>query len=56
VQVNQPQAVGERSAWERISLGPDIELHVRRPLSRRDNRQVDRLIAFARQLQEEEAT
>ena len=47
----QGQTVGERSQWERISLGPDIELHVRRPLSRRDNRMVERLIAFARQLQ-----
>ena len=54
-QVNQPQAVGGRSQWERISLGPNIELHVRRPLSRRDNRLVERLTAFARQLQEEEA-
>ena len=54
-QADPQQAVGDRSQWERISLGPDIELHVRRPLSRRDNRTVDRLIAFARQLQEEEA-
>ena len=47
----QGQTVGDRSQWERISLGPDIELHVRRPLSRRDNRMVERLITFARQLQ-----
>ncbi len=45
---------GERSQWERIALTPDIELHVRRPLSRRDNRLVERLIAFARQLQGED--
>jgi DNA-binding transcriptional MerR regulator len=45
---------GQRSQWERVALTPDIELHLRRPLSRRDNRLVDRLIAFARQLQEEQ--
>ncbi len=44
----------ERSTWERISVAPDIELHVRRPLSRRDNRLVERLLAFARQLQGED--
>jgi len=43
-----------RTQWERLAITPDIELHVRRPLSRRDNRVVDRLIAFARQLQEED--
>lgn len=47
-------AAGERSQWERIVLAPDIELHVRRPLSRRQNRMVERLIAFARQLQGED--
>ena len=49
-------AIGERATWERIVLGTEIELHVRRPLSRRDNRIVERLVAFARQLQEEEGT
>jgi DNA-binding transcriptional MerR regulator len=44
----------ERSQWERIALGNYIELHVRRPLGGRDNRMVERLIAFARQLQREE--
>lgn len=44
---------GLRSQWERVAITPDIELHLRRPLSRRDNRLVERLIAFARQLQEE---
>lgn len=43
-----------RSQWERIVLTPEIELHLRRPLSRRDNRMVERLIAFARQLQGED--
>jgi DNA-binding transcriptional MerR regulator len=45
---------GQRSQWERVAISPDIELHVRRPLSRRDNRLVERLLAFARQLQEQQ--
>jgi DNA-binding transcriptional MerR regulator len=45
---------GRRSQWERVAITSDIELHVRRPLSRRDNRLVERLVAFARQLQEEQ--
>jgi DNA-binding transcriptional MerR regulator len=44
----------ERSQWERILLATDIELHLRRPLSREQNRQVERLIAFARELFKEE--
>jgi hypothetical protein len=43
-----------RSQWDRIVLAPDIVLHVRRPLSRLQNRAVDRLIGVARQLLEEE--
>jgi hypothetical protein len=43
-----------RSQWERIALGPDLELHVRRPLSRHQNRAVDRLVGLARQLLEED--
>jgi len=45
---------GQRSQWERVAITSDIELHLRRPLSRRDNRMVERLVAFARQLQEEQ--
>jgi DNA-binding transcriptional MerR regulator len=44
----------QRSEWERVALSPDIELHIRRPLSRPLNRVVARLIAMARQLLEEE--
>ncbi len=40
----------ERSQWERIVLSPDIELHLRRPLSRSQNKQVDRLVTIAREL------
>ena len=46
--------VAERSQWERYSLAPDIELHVRRPLSRDQNRRVERLLALARNIFDEE--
>jgi DNA-binding transcriptional MerR regulator len=44
----------ERSQWDRIALSPDIELQIRRPLTRAQQKQVDRLIAIARELLEEE--
>lgn len=44
----------ERSQWERLVLGPNIELHVRRPLSRLEQRRVERLIAIARQVLNED--
>jgi DNA-binding transcriptional MerR regulator len=44
----------DRSQWERISLDPDIELHVRHPLTRQNKKAVARLIAIARQLFEED--
>lgn len=44
----------ERSQWERIDLAPDVELHIRRPLTRSTAKRVDRLIAIARDLLEEE--
>ena len=43
-----------RSTWEHIPLAPDVELHVRRPLSREQNRQVERLLEVARDLFAEE--
>lgn len=43
-----------RSSWERIALSPDIELHVRRPLSRIQNRFLSQLVAFANKLLREE--
>jgi DNA-binding transcriptional MerR regulator len=46
-------AAPQRSQWDRITLAPDIELHVRRPLSRLANRQVDRVIAAARDVIQE---
>ena len=44
----------ERSQWERLSLGANIELHVRRPLGRLEQRRVDRLITIARQVLKED--
>ncbi len=44
---------GERSQWERLTLAPEIELHVRRPLSRVMNRKLERLLEFARALMKE---
>ena len=43
-----------RSQWERLILSPDIELHVRRPLTREQNRQVERLVEAARIIFDEE--
>ena len=40
----------ERAYWERIALTPDIEVHVRRPLSRQDNQRLEKLLNFARSL------
>jgi DNA-binding transcriptional MerR regulator len=39
-----------RSSWERIALHPDVELHVRRPLARADQRRLDALLEEARRL------
>jgi hypothetical protein len=44
----------ERSQWERIVLESDVELHIRRPLVRAQNKQVDRLVTIARELLEED--
>jgi DNA-binding transcriptional MerR regulator len=45
---------GARSQWDRIPLGPDVELHVRRPLDREQNKQVERLLDAARHIFEDE--
>ena len=39
-----------RSTWERIVVHPDIELHVRRPLARADQRRLDALLEQAQRL------
>jgi len=46
----------ERSQWDRIQLDPDVELHVRRPLSRIQHKRVERLVELARQILEEDPT
>jgi len=46
---------GDRSTWERLSITPDVELHVRRPLDRTTNKRVERLARIARELFEEDA-
>jgi len=51
---NAQSSRSTRSTWERIPLAPDVELHVRRPLSREQNRQVERLLEAARDLFAEE--
>jgi DNA-binding transcriptional MerR regulator len=43
-------AAAERAQWERIALTPDIEVHVRRPLSRDDNRRLEKLLERAHEL------
>jgi DNA-binding transcriptional MerR regulator len=40
----------QRCQWERISLTPDVEIHIRRPLSRPQSRRIERLVEYARQL------
>jgi DNA-binding transcriptional MerR regulator len=44
----------ERSQWERIALSTDVELHIRRPLTRAHQKGVDRLVTIARELLEED--
>lgn len=44
----------DRSQWDRILLAPDVELHVRRPLARLVHKRVERLIAIAREILEED--
>ena len=45
---------GDRSTWERLVIVPDVEIHVRRPLGRLDNKRVDQLARIARELFDEE--
>lgn len=45
--------VADRSTWERISVTPDVEIHVRRPLDRPRNKRVEQLLRIARELFEE---
>ena len=49
-----PTPAPDRSQWDRILLAPDVELHVRRPLSRLVHKRVERLIQIAKELLEED--
>lgn len=40
----------ERSQWDRIAISEDVEIHIRRPLTRDDNRRVERLIDEAKRI------
>ncbi|MGQ0714859.1 MAG: MerR family transcriptional regulator [Gemmatimonadaceae bacterium] len=51
---DDPTPLATRSTWERIALTRDVELHVRRPLTRDQSKIVDRLLALARELSTEE--
>ena len=39
-----------RSTWERIPILPDLEIHVRRPLARADQRRLDELLEAAKRI------
>ena len=43
----------DRSQWDRVVLTQDVELHIRRPLTRERNRQVERLLEEARRIMKE---
>ena len=49
-----PAAPTERSYWERHALTPDVEVHIRRPLTRPMNRKLELLLDYARSLLKEE--
>jgi DNA-binding transcriptional MerR regulator len=50
----EPSVVPTRSQWDRIALTPDVELHIRRPLSRLDSRRVERFISIAHDVLKED--
>lgn len=45
-----PPPAPERSQWERFTIADDVELHVRRPMPRLQQRRLDRLLAAARDI------
>jgi DNA-binding transcriptional MerR regulator len=50
----RPPVGWDRSQWDRIALTPDVELHVRRPLTREGNKQLERLLEEARRILKED--
>jgi DNA-binding transcriptional MerR regulator len=49
-------AAAQRSQWDRVTLSQNVELHIRRPLSRLEHKRVERLIRLGRELLEGEDT
>lgn len=49
-----PKSTTTKSTWERIGLSRDVELHIRRPLTRERNKLVDRLLDAAKNIFSEE--
>lgn len=49
-----PKPATTKSTWERIRLSRDVELHIRRPLTRERNKLVDRLLDAAKNIFSEE--
>ena len=47
-QLSAQSTAPARSQWERFSISDGIELHIRRPQSRLDQRRIDKLMAAAR--------
>lgn len=43
-----------KSTWERVRLSRDVELNIRRPLTREQNKLIDRLLEAARKIFSEE--
>lgn len=46
----EPPVGWDRSQWVHIVLTPDVELHIRRPLTREGNKQLERLLEKARRI------
>jgi DNA-binding transcriptional MerR regulator len=54
VPASPPRLAPDRSQWERLTVADDVEIHIRRPLSRDQNRRVERLLHEARRIFAEE--
>jgi hypothetical protein len=53
VSVADVKPAPQRTQWEHVRIHPDIELHVRQPLSGENRRKLDALLAQARILFQE---
>ena len=43
----------QRTQWERVALSQNVEVHIRRPLGRLEQKRVERLIRIGREILEE---